>query len=143
MQSFAQRLKFALNEAGMSQSILAEKSGASKAAISQYLSGKNAPASDRVKVFADITGVSFNFLMGYETPQFKEPVPVKKVTIKAAARCMGKSNQFVRVGLQRGNLPFGTAVPGTGKKWNYYINPSKFRDYVGVEQFNSFFGLSA
>lgn len=55
----------------------------------------------------------------------------------------GKSDQFVRIGLQRGLLPFGNAVPGTGACWNYYINPTKFRDYVGADQFNSFFGLTA
>ena len=63
--------------------------------------------------------------------------------VKEAARCMGKSDQFVRIGLQRGLLPFGNAVPGTGACWNYYINPTKFRDYVGADQFNSFFGLTA
>lgn len=55
----------------------------------------------------------------------------------------GKTDQFVRIGLQRGLLPFGNAVPGTGACWNYYINPTKFRDYVGADQFNSFFGLTA
>lgn len=66
--TFAERLKYAMEQADMSQSALSEKAGASKAAISQYLSGNN---------------------------------------------------------------------------WNYYINPTKFREYVGAEAFNSFFGLTA
>ena len=49
----------------------------------------------------------------------------------------------MRIGLQRGLLPFGNAVPGTGNNWNYYINPAKFREYVGAEAFNTFFGLTA
>ena len=69
--------------------------------------------------------------------------PIKKISVKEAARCMGKSDQFVRIGLQRGLLPFGNAVPGTGNNWNYYINPAKFREYVGAEAFNTFFGLTA
>ena len=69
----------------------------------------------------------------------------KETVIKMCIRdrCMGKSDQFVRIGLQRGLLPFRNAVPGTGACWNYYINPTKFRDYVGADQFNSFFGITA
>ena len=144
MTTFAERLKNAMEQANMSQSALSEQAGASKAAISQYLSGKNTPGPDRIKALADVTGVSFDFLMGYDAPAKPDaPNPVKKITIKAAARCLGKSEQFVRIGLQRGILPFGNAVPGTADNWNYYINPAKFRDYVGKEQFNSFFGLTA
>lgn len=144
MKTFADRLKCAMGEAGLTQSALSEKTGASKAAVSQYLSGKNTPAPDRVKALADATGVSFDYLMGYEDSTGKvEPPPVKKITIKAAARCLGKSEQFVRIGLQRERLPFGSAVPGSGNNWNYYINPARFRDYVGTDRFNEFFGLTA
>ena len=82
--------------------------------------------------------------MGYEAPPAKEQkVSVKKITTADAARCLGKSKQFVRIGLQRGLLPFGNAVPGVGGSYNYYINPAKFREYVGAEQFDAFFGLTA
>ena len=144
MNTFAERLKYAMDQANMSQSALSEKAGASKAAISQYLSGKNTPGPERVKALADATGVTFDFLMGYGAAPLKEvPPSVKKISVKEAARCMGKSDQFVRIGLQRGLLPFGNAVPGTGSKWIYYINPAKFREYVGAEAFNTFFGLTA
>ena len=144
MKTFAERLKYGMAQAGLTQSGLSEKTGCSKAAISQYLSGKNTPGPDRVKALADATGVSFDFLMGYEdAPGPGTPPPVKKITVKAAARCLGKSDQFVRIGLQRGRLSFGDAVPGTGGKWIYYINPAKFRDYVGADRFNEFFGLTA
>lgn len=33
----------------------------------------------------------------------------KKITIQQVARILGKSDEFVRVGLQRGILPFGEA----------------------------------
>ena len=140
--TFAERLKYAMEQADMSQSALSEKAGASKAAISQYLSGKNTPGPDRVKALADATGTTFEFLMRSEEAPVAEP-PIKKISVKEAARCMGKSDQFVRIGLQRGLLPFGNAVPGTGNNWNYYINPAKFREYVGAEAFNTFFGLTA
>lgn len=142
MTTFAERLKNAMEQTNVSQSDLSRRTGASKAAISQYLSGKNTPGPDRIKALADATGVSFDYLMGYGSAPVAEP-PIKKISVKEAARCMGKSDQFVRIGLQRGLLPFGNAVPGTGACWNYYINPTKFRDYVGADQFNSFFGLTA
>ena len=48
MTTFAERLKNAMEQANMSQSALSEQAGASKAAISQYLSGKNTPGPDRI-----------------------------------------------------------------------------------------------
>lgn len=144
MKTFAERLNYAMAEAGLKQSTISDRTGISKAAISQYLSGKNTPNQNRVMALADATGVSFDFLMGYEIPPVKEQkVPVKKITTADAARCLGKSKQFVRIGLQRGILPFGNAVPNDQGSWNYYINPAKFRDYVGAEQFDQFFGLTA
>lgn len=139
--TFAERLQSAMKLANMTQAELAAQTGASRAAISQYLSGKNVPNMDRIKALADATGVSFDYLIGYGTASATE-APLKKISVKEAARCMGKSDQFVRIGLQRGLLPFGRAVPGTGRCWNYYINPDKFKEFVGVEQFNAFFGVA-
>lgn len=144
MNTFVERLKYAMEQADLKQSALSKLTGISKAAISQYLSGKNTPSLERIKALADATGVTFDFLMGHGAAPLKEvPPSVKKISVKEAARCMGKSDQFVRIGLQRGLLPFGNAVPGTGSKWIYYINPAKFREYVGAEAFNTFFGLTA
>lgn len=144
MNTFVERLKYAMEQADLKQSALSELTGISKAAISQYLSGKNTPSLERIKALADATGVTFDFLMGHGAAPLKEvPPSVKKISVKEAARCMGKSDQFVRIGLQRGLLPFGNAVPGTGSKWIYYINPAKFMEYVGAEAFNTFFGLTA
>ncbi len=54
----------------------------------------------------------------------------KCISVGEAALIMGKSKQFVRIGLQRGLLPFGTAVK-MSSKWTYYISPQKFFEYVG------------
>lgn len=50
-----------------------------------------------------------------------------------AARIMGKDPQFIRIGLQRGLLPFGWAIKISPKRWSYYISPKLFEQYVGVE----------
>lgn len=54
----------------------------------------------------------------------------KCMSVGEAALIMGKSKQFIRIGLQRGLLPFGTAVK-MSSKWTYYISPQKFFEYVG------------
>lgn len=54
----------------------------------------------------------------------------KSLSIHEAAEIMGKSDQFVRIGLQRGILPFGSAVK-LSTRWTYYISPSRFYEYVG------------
>ena len=56
-----------------------------------------------------------------------------KITIKEAARILERSEQFVRIGLQRNLLPFGFAMKRTGaRKFDYFINPSQFAAYCGV-----------
>lgn len=58
---------------------------------------------------------------------------MKNLPIKEAAQMLGKSEQFVRIGLQRNILPFGSAVK-VSTKYTYYISPSKFYEYIGKEQ---------
>lgn len=55
---------------------------------------------------------------------------VQNVKVSDAARLLGKSEQFVRVGLQRGILPIGTAVQ-MSSKWTYHISPKLLEEYVG------------
>ena len=46
------------------------------------------------------------------------------------ARLLDKSPQFVRIGLQRGVLPFGTAIK-MSSKWTYHISEAKVYEYLG------------
>jgi len=52
------------------------------------------------------------------------------VKVSDAAKMLGKSEQFVRIGLQRGLLPIGTAVK-MSSKWTYHISPKLLKEYVG------------
>ena len=63
---------------------------------------------------------------------------MQKVTVNEAAKRMGKSEQFVRVCIQRGLLPIGIAVKTSksGKNFNYYISPKLLDEYIGKEQHN-------
>ena len=54
---------------------------------------------------------------------------MKKVSIKEAAKLMGVSQQFVRIGLQQGIFPFGAAVK-MSSRYTYYINEEKLLAYI-------------
>lgn len=56
-----------------------------------------------------------------------------KVTVKEAAHILERSEQFVRIGLQRNLFPFGFAMKRSGaRKFDYFINPAQFAAYCGV-----------
>lgn len=142
MTAFARRLREAMDQAMVTQAELAARTGVSRPAISQYLAGKNTPQPARVKILAEALGVPeeyFSIPVASPEPQWRPD----RISTRAAAQCMGKAENFVRIGLQRGLLPFGSAVPTseTGKpRYSYYISPDRFRDYVGPSQFDQFFG---
>ena len=55
------------------------------------------------------------------------------VSIKTVAKLMGKSQQFIRISLQRKSLPIGNAekMPNSSR-YNYYISPKLFSEYTGI-----------
>ncbi|MSV24200.1 hypothetical protein FYJ78_03165 [Selenomonas sp. WCA-380-WT-3B 3/] len=62
-----------------------------------------------------------------------------KISPADAARVIGKSDQFVRIGLQRGLLkangePIGVAIKiaPPSKRYTYYINPKLLADFAGI-----------
>lgn len=56
---------------------------------------------------------------------------MKRITVTEAARIIGASPQFVRVAMQRGLLPIGTAVK-MSSHWTYNISPKLLHDYSGA-----------
>lgn len=65
-----------------------------------------------------------------ELQEFLDSMEVKSVSIKEASQLMGKSEQFIRVGLRNKRLPFGVAVQ-LSTQWTYYISPKLFYEYIG------------
>lgn len=55
------------------------------------------------------------------------------LTVKQAAKILGKSQQFIRIGLQTGTLPIGTAVK-MSSKWTYHISKKQLEEYIGNEK---------
>lgn len=56
---------------------------------------------------------------------------MNRLSVSKTAELMNVSEQFIRVGLQKGQLPFGYAVK-TSSKWTYFISPAKFTEATGI-----------
>ncbi|OKZ92361.1 MAG: hypothetical protein BHW15_05760 [Coprococcus sp. CAG:131_42_139] len=54
-----------------------------------------------------------------------------RITVNEAAKLMQVSPQFIRTGLQRGQLPIGYAVKNKSKWW-YYISRAKLEKAIGI-----------
>lgn len=56
---------------------------------------------------------------------------MSKLTVNDVAAHLGCSPQTVRLGLQRGELPFGTAIK-TSSKYTYIIYSEKLKEYINL-----------
>lgn len=68
----AKRLQLALENAGISQQELAEKSNVSKASISQYVNGSHAPSNISSGKMGKVLNVEPMWLMGFDVEMRKE-----------------------------------------------------------------------
>ena len=134
--SFSKNLKALMIQRNMSQKELCALTGLSASGISQYLSGATGvPKEATLRKLADALDTSVEFLMGEtnEPDITPEGLPCKKMRVEDAAKRLGKSEQFIRVALQRGKAPFGFAVQMASGKWCYHISPKLFAEYAGVQ----------
>lgn len=53
------------------------------------------------------------------------------ISVEETARLLNKSPQTIRIGLQRGVFPFGTAVK-TSSKHTYIIYRKKLEEYIDL-----------
>jgi hypothetical protein len=55
------------------------------------------------------------------------------MTVQEAATLMGKSQDFIRIGLQRQILPFGYAIKTGKERYSYFISREKFIEATGIK----------
>ena len=55
------------------------------------------------------------------------------LTVQEASKLMGKSQDFIRIGLQRNILPFGYAVKTGKERYSYFISRAKFTEATGIK----------
>lgn len=121
--TYAKQLKQMMAEQNINQKRLSELTGIGKSSISQYVSGSNEPSQSNREKIENVLGTF------QQIEEMVEEVTTN-VPIAIAAKKLGKSEQFVRVGLQRGVFDFGYAVQ-VSTKFTYHISPKKFAEYVG------------
>ena len=68
MESFASRLREALNCKNITQSELSHKTGISAPRISQYINGIYEPKQDGIYLISKALSVSIPWLLGYDVP---------------------------------------------------------------------------
>ena len=66
-----------------------------------------------------------------EQQQREQP---KYMTIEQASKLIGKSQQWVRIAMQRKIINIGYCIKN-GEKWDYYINPTLLYKFIGKEPF--------
>ena len=57
-------------------------------------------------------------------------IEISRISVSEAAKLLGVSPQFIRIGMQRGTLPIGAAVK-MSSRWTYHISEARLREYVG------------
>lgn len=62
---------------------------------------------------------------------------MKSIPINIVADILGKSPQYVRIGLQQQRLPIGTAVK-LSSEWTYHISYELLKNYVGIERIENY-----
>lgn len=75
MAQFSERLKIALSDINMKQSVLAYRVGIDRSYISNYLSGKYNPKEETLIKMADVLGVEAAWLAGFDVPKTSESHP--------------------------------------------------------------------
>lgn len=55
------------------------------------------------------------------------------LSVEEIARFMGKSKEFVRMGIENGSLPIGSYTR-VGKKASYYISPKRALEFMGYKR---------
>ncbi len=142
---FPKNLKRIMKEKGITGAALAEAAGFSKAAVSQYIHGVNAPSQERVEAMAGVLGVSVEELVGMDSPPERPTGPPygcaiqpawpgkTTMTCQEAAALLHKHQSYIRQGLQEGRpgFEFGSAVKLSGK-WSYCIYARKFTEVTGI-----------
>ena len=129
MNIFSVRLKQMMIERNMSQAELAKLIGKCKASVNQYVAGKAVPKPNVQEKIANVLNCAVDWLNKPVDTSENISESLKKVSVSRCAQLLGKSEQFVRVALQKGVAPFGFAVKSK-KTYSYHISPKKLSEYI-------------
>ena len=102
-----ERLREAMDAAGIKQIDLAHKSGLSHSTISRYISGQVEPRQEAIIKLATVLNVSEWWLWGYDVPQVRSPEQKKNDAIIGVVSKLRSDPDFFDVVSQLAELPAG------------------------------------
>lgn len=56
--------------------------------------------------------------------------------VSEAAKQLGMATQTLRLGLQQDKFPFGTAIRTSEKRFTYYVNEERLKNYMEGRDIN-------
>ena len=62
---------------------------------------------------------------------------MKNIPISVVAEILGMAKHSVRLGLQRNELPIGSAIK-TSSRYNYHVSYELLKNYVGIERIKKY-----
>lgn len=99
------RLKEALDAAGMKPIELSEATGIPKSMISYYLNGKTKPKADRIHIISQKLNVSEAWLLGYDVPMSRTAEQKKNDDLVLVIAKLRKDPEFFEVVSKLASLP--------------------------------------
>lgn len=133
---FSRKLTEAMQKLNLNQVQVCGLTGKSKASISQYLSGKQAPPENVQSDIAVSLGLPADYFAEEDVPVIaKEALTngkIKRMLPEEAAEYLGMDKATVRKGLQQGVFPWGYAIKTSDKRWVYFINANRFAAIEGI-----------
>ena len=128
--SIAKNLSRIMDENAVSVASLSSSSGIEACVMRNYLAGKAKPSETVLARLAGSLGCT-----AYDLTQERITRTGGKLRPEDAANRLGRSAQDIRVGLQLGVLPFGTAYKRPGSTiYTYEINPMALEDYAEAQE---------
>jgi DNA-binding XRE family transcriptional regulator len=146
--AFGRKLRQAMVEAEVNQTMLAERTGLCRSAISQYIAGKNKPGRAAGAKLAEVLGPG-DWLPAEDEDISVTPdnAPDRPFVLKPceAAKVLGTTSQSVRVRMQNGSFSpsIGTIYRTEGARFTYDIYPGKLAVFLGIPVDDVFERLNA
>lgn len=134
--TFAEKMRKAMEDLGITQAQVVCMTGKSKGSISQYLSGKQIPPENAQRDLA--------VKLGLVPDYFEQDEPILKLAkqgrgaipelrTKDAAKLMRMGHTTVEDGLKQGVFPWGYAIRKPSGQYRYFINARRFAEHECVE----------
>ena len=128
--SIARNLKRLMDENAVSVASLSADSGIERSFLTKYLAGKVIPSDRVVERLARSLGCEVESIKAEHKTR-----TAGKIRPEDAARRLHRNAQDIRIGLQQGLLPFGTAYKREGSSvYTYEIDPGKLETYARSQE---------